>query len=219
MHMREAYESGDPYTQVAAMAGMWTADMAAGQARQIRKLFKSLVLGRMYGMSLTTFRRRSGVPYGQAVRVWQFFDRQFAKFRDWQDRIVAQARRREWITTRYGWKARVYPMTGTTTLLNWAIQAGASDVLRVAVILLAEAGIDLLTTVHDSLLASLPVGQVEERQAELGRIMREAAEIAVGLPIRVDMHVVRPGERLLTAETQPEWERVMALLEQGAFNP
>jgi DNA polymerase I-like protein with 3'-5' exonuclease and polymerase domains len=205
--MREAYEAGDPYLAMARQAGV-----DEGELKQARAMYKSLVLGRMFGMGMTTFRKRSGVSYTQAVRAWQFFDREFAKFRYWQKQIAAQARRRGWITTRYGWKARVYPSTPDTSLMNWAIQAGAGDVLRVAVLLLAEEGIDILMTMHDAVLVSCREGEEERVSAEVVRIMRDASAIAVKLPIRVDVQTVKPGERMLTADTAVEWERVMRLL-------
>jgi len=166
-------------------------------------------------MGLVTFRRRSGVPHRQAASVWQLFDRHFCKFNDWQTRLVAQARRRGWITTRYGWKARVVTATGTTTLYNWGIQSGASDVLRIAVILAAQAGFELLTTCHDSLLVSVPEAEAETRCTALTHMMEEAAEIAVGVRIKVDVQVIRPGMRMLNADTAPLWNRIIALLDEG----
>jgi DNA polymerase I-like protein with 3'-5' exonuclease and polymerase domains len=210
--LREAYLSGDPYVAVGEMAGLIRPGMSEGEIRQLRKLCKALTLGRLYGMGLSTFRRRSGVSYGQAARVWQFFDRTFTKFNDWQARVVAQARRRGWITTKFGWKAQVVTTTSTTTLYNWAVQAGAGDVLKLAVIRVAQAGFDILTTCHDSLLVSIPDDRVEERCTALTQLMAEAGEIAVGIPIRVDVQVVRPGERLLTSDTGPMWSKIMGLL-------
>lgn len=209
--MQAAYAAGDPYEEMAKLAGVDEASIM-----HVRDMYKSLVLGRMFGMGLQRFRQRSGVPYGQAVRAWQFFDREFAKFRQWQKRVAACARRQGWVATRYGWRAKVYPSTRDTSLMNWAIQAGASDVLRVAVLMLAEAGIDLLMTMHDAVLVSCREGQEAEVQAEVVRVMREASEVAVDLPIRVDVQRVGPGERLLTAKTAAEWQRVMGLLERAA---
>jgi len=116
--LRAVYERGDPYIVLGEMAGLIQPGMSKAEIARIRKLCKSLTLGRLYGMGLSTFRRRSGVSYGQAARVWQFFDRTFTKFNDWQARVVAQARRRGWITTKFGWKAQVTSATGTTTLYN-----------------------------------------------------------------------------------------------------
>jgi DNA polymerase I-like protein with 3'-5' exonuclease and polymerase domains len=213
--MRAAYIAGDPYVEMARMSGVLTPDLGEGEVRRVRKLFKDLTLGRMYGLGFQNFRQRSGAPYGQAVSVWRFFEREFAQFREWQRRTVAQARQRGWIMTQYGWKAQVFPSTRDTSLLNWSIQAGAGDVLRIAVLMLARAGLDLLTTVHDSVLVSVPEGLAEECSAKVVRVMREAAEIAVGIPIRVDVQQVHPGERLLTVDTWQQWQRIRGLLEGG----
>lgn len=211
VQMQAAYEAGDPYIEMAKLAGVDEAHIV-----DVREMYKSLVLGRMFGMGLQRFRQRAGIPYGQAVRAWQFFDREFAKFRQWQKQVAAQARRQGWVATRYGWRAKVYPSTRDTSLMNWAIQAGASDVLRVAVLMLAGAGIDLLMTMHDAVLVSCREGQEADVEAEVVRIMREASEVAVNLPIRVDVQRVGPGERLLKGKTAVEWQRVMSLLERVA---
>ena len=60
---------------------------------------------------------------------------------------------------------------------------------------------------------SIAEDDVEEQGTALARVMSEAADIAVGIPIRVDLQVVRPGERLLTAETRPMWDNIMELLD------
>jgi hypothetical protein len=62
----------------------------------------------------------------------------------------------------------------------------------------------------------MPDAQVPARQAELVRVMEEAAESVVGVRIRADVQVVRPGERLLTAETRETWERVLRALERAS---
>ena len=215
VQLRAAYEAGDPYVALGEMAGMIQPGMEPGQVLQARKICKSLALGRQYGMGFRAFRKKSGASYSQAARVWQFFERTFTKFADWQQRSVAQARRRGWITTRYGWKAQVVTQTRETTLFNWPVQAGAGDVLRLAVILAAQEGLEILTTCHDSLLVSVPENQAEGRCAALVGVMQDAAKIAVGVPIRVDVQVLHAGERLLTAETRPMWEYVMGLLGEG----
>jgi DNA polymerase I-like protein with 3'-5' exonuclease and polymerase domains len=211
VQMQQAYAAGDPYVNMALAAGL-----EEDQARQARSMYKSLVLGKMFGMGLQRFRERSGVSYAQAVQAWRFFDREFARFREWQKRTAMLARQRGWIKTRYGWMARVYPATRDTSLMNWIIQSSAGDVLRLTVLLLAEAGIDVLMTMHDAVLVSCPESQAAEVSAAVVRIMREAAEIAVGLAIRVELQEVRPGERLLSKDTLPEWQRVMDLLESVA---
>jgi DNA polymerase I-like protein with 3'-5' exonuclease and polymerase domains len=163
-------------------------------------------------MAFPTFHRRSGVLHRPAAHAWQFFERRFGTFLAWQQRMVETARRTGWVRTRLGWQARVYPMTRLGTLLNWSIQAGASNVLRAATLHLAEAGFAALTTVHDALLVSIPDAQVSTRQAALVRIMEEAAESVVGVRIRVEVQAVRAGDRLLTPATRETWERVRRAL-------
>jgi hypothetical protein len=81
--------------------------------------------------------------------------------------------------------------------------------------MLADVGMALLTTVHDSVLVSVQESRVEEEAQRVHQLMQEASAAVIGFPVRVDVQIVRPGERLLTADTQPMWERVVGLLGQG----
>jgi hypothetical protein len=88
-------------------------------------------------------------------------------------------------------------------------------VLRAATLRLASQGFQPLSTIHDALLLSVPDTEVEGVAPQIARLMEEAAVQVIGAPIRVDMQIVRAGERLLTTETAAIWEQVMHALDEG----
>lgn len=73
----------------------------------------------------------------------------------------------------------------------------------------------MLTTVHDALLLTVADAEADSLAPEIVRLMGEAAVQVIGAPIRVDIQVVRSGERLLTTETKGIWEQVMHALDEG----
>jgi hypothetical protein len=214
--LRRAYESGDVYIAIAKMAGAITADTSEEEARRIRRAYKVLTLGRNYGMSFRSFWEKSGVSHAAAARAWQFFLRRFNRLDRWQRQLLEQARQRGWMQTRWGWRATVYPDTRRTALLNWPIQAAGADVLRMAVLRAAAEGFAVVAVAYDAMLVSVPEAGAEARIAELQGLVEEAAELTVGIRIRVGCQTIRPGERFLTEETLPEWEKVMQALESVA---
>jgi len=214
-NLEAMYHSGDIYLSMAREAGAVTDEMPPEHVRRVRGYFKVLVLGRLYGMSFATFQWKSGLAQSQAVRIWQFFERHFARFLAWQAKQEALARRRGWVRTRYGWTARVYDSTKRGTLLNWLVQAGGADVLRAATLRLAGHGFEVLTTVHDALLVSVPDAEAECVAPQVARLMEEAALQVIGGRMRVDIQVVRSGERLLTDEMRKIWDQVMQALDGG----
>jgi DNA polymerase-1 len=214
--LRRAYESGDVYTAIARMAGAITVDTSEEEARRARRAYKVLTLGRNYGMSFRSFWEKSGVSQAAAARAWQFFLRRFSRLDRWQRQSLEQARQRGWMQTRWGWRAAVYPDTRRTALLNWPIQAAGADVLRMAVLRAAAEGFDVLAVAYDAMLVSVPEAGAEVLIAELQGIVEEAAELTVGVRIRVGCQAIRPSERFLTEETRQEWEKVIQALERVA---
>jgi DNA polymerase I-like protein with 3'-5' exonuclease and polymerase domains len=214
--LRRAYESGDVYTTIARMAGAITDDTSAEEARRVRRAYKVLTLGRNYGMSFRSFWEQSGVSHAAAARAWQFFQRRFSRLDRWQQQYLEQARRRWWVQTRWGWRAAVYPEVRRTTLLNWPVQSAGADVLRTAVLRAAAEGFAVIAVAYDALLVSVPEVGAEALVEELQGIVEEAAELTVGVRIRVGCQMIRPGERFLSPESQEEWDWIMRLLERAA---
>jgi len=216
--LRKAYENGDVYHAIAEMAGAITPETSEEEARRIRKAYKILTLGKFYGMSFKSFARQSQVSHDAAARAWRFFERRFNRLGSWQQSVITRARAREWIQSTAGWRADVYPDTKRGTLLNWPIQSAGADVLQMSVLRVASEGFAVLALAYDALLVSVPESGAEARIAQLREIITDAADLLVGIRIRIGCQVIRPGERFLTPESQGAWEQVMQALEEAAAN-
>jgi hypothetical protein len=81
------------------------------------------------------------------------------------------------------------------------------------VIALDDAGYRLLATNHDSILVEVQLEDVDEASTKIARIMSETgAELLGGHRLRVDTHVVRPGQSLLPSD--PTSRRFWKVFEQ-----
>ena len=79
---------------------------------------------------------------------------------------------------------------------NFPIQSTAAEILHVACILAERRGIPIVATVHDALMAEADLDRVEEMDAALERVMRDASSVVLrGYELPTDKQIIRPGER------------------------
>jgi hypothetical protein len=87
-----------------------------------------------------------------------------------------------------------------------------------AVLRAASEGFAVLAVAYDALLVSMPENGADVRIAELREIITDAADLQVGIRIRIGCQVIRPGERFLTPESQRAWEQMRQALEEATLN-
>jgi hypothetical protein len=75
--------------------------------------------------------------------------------------------------------------------------------------------VQVLSTIHDAVVLSVPEAELSLQQPRIVDILERAAAVVIGAPIRVDVKVIVPGERLLTEETARTWHQVMRALDEG----
>ena len=114
----------------------------------------------------------------------------------------------------FGWRLRVGAEFNPRSLMNFPMQANGAEMLRLACCLATERGIRVCAPVHDALLIEAPLGEIEERVAELQACMREASRIVLGgmLELGSDAKVVRWPERHMDERGAVMWATVARLL-------
>jgi DNA polymerase I-like protein with 3'-5' exonuclease and polymerase domains len=68
------------------------------------------------------------------------------------------------------------PCFDYTTALNCEVQGTAAEMMKRAMLLAIERGLDVRMAVHDELVVSAPSDAIEDHAERLGACMREAAE-------------------------------------------
>jgi DNA polymerase I-like protein with 3'-5' exonuclease and polymerase domains len=210
--MIRAYES-DPYMRFAIDGGLAPEGASKHTHGAIRKAAKECTLGISYGQGAWGLRRKLRRSVGFCQDLIDRHKRTYPRFHAWNHLVRERARAEGVICTALGWSQRVGGHVRENTLRNYLAQATGGEILRLAVIALDDAGYKLLATNHDSIMVEVPLEEADEASSEIARIMSEAgAELLQGHRLRVDSHVVRPGQSLLPSD--PTSRRFWKVFEQ-----
>jgi hypothetical protein len=125
----------------------------------LRERYKTGLLAIQYGIGAETLAGRLGVSTFEASEMIAQHRELFAVYWRWAEDWLAHALDSGVMWTPLDWQCR----TGITefnqrSVINFPVQASASDALRVAIVMADRQGLTLLGPVHDALLLEAPVG-------------------------------------------------------------
>jgi len=211
----ETYESGDPYLAFAKRAGMVPRDATKESHPEQRGACKVIVLGVQYGMEARTMAAGSGMPVHRAEELLQRHREAYPAFWSMAGRMVDRIGLGLPAYTAAGWRYQVGAggEINPRSSQNWIVQSTGADIMRLAVIRCAEAGLPVVATVHDALALDVPEAGADEALAQAAGIMSRAAADILGGPVGVDVHAVRPGERYVDEAGHEFFRKVMQMTE------
>lgn len=215
--MIEAYESGDPYLSFAQMAGAAPPGATKQTLGAIRDQFKTCALGVQYGMGDKSLAIQLDRPVPYATELIRHHKRTFKRFWEWQEQLVDNSLLEKRIRTTLGWQFQVIgDSSQIPTLRNWAMQATGAEILRVAAIMLDDAGIEVLCPVHDAFLIEAAADEIDTRSRECQRLMEEASRQVLGGAgfVRTDVEIITHPARYADPRGQETWTTVMRLLDE-----
>jgi hypothetical protein len=213
--MMADYASGDPYLMFAKHLHLVPADATKKTHPEIRESFKvALGLGAMYGAGPQTVATMIGQPTAYAVYLLQRHREKYAQFWAWRDAVVDHALLTGKLWTVFGWVIHVEGGANPRSLANFPMQSNAAEMLRLACILVTEAGINLCAPVHDALLIEGPAAEIDDLVGETQRLMAQASRTVLGgFELRTGVEkVVYPGRYRDEKRGGPMWDRVMRLI-------
>ena len=215
--MKQAYASGDPYLEFAKLAGAVPADATKKSHPKERALFKATVLAVQYGMGAEALAERIQQPVIVAKDLLHKHRQTFQTFWEWSDRNVDYALLHNRLWAVFGWQIQVAGQPNPRSLANFLMQANGAEMLRIACILMTEAGIRVCAPVHDAVLIEAPLEELEARVKESQELMREASrQVLGGFELTTDADVYRYPERYRDEERGGAfWDKVMGLLPEN----
>ena len=97
------------------------------------------------------------------------------------------------------------------------MQANGAEMLRIACILMTEAGIRVCAPVHDAVLIEAPLKELEARVQQAQDLMSEASrQVLGGFALTTDADIYRYPERYRDEERGGAfWDKVMGLLPEN----
>ena len=216
--MMEAYKTGDPYLAFAKQAGAVPQDATKQTHEDVREQFKACVLAVQYGMGEASLAARVNQPVARARQLLELHKRTYRQFWKWSDTVVDEAVLGGRLWTGFGWQIHVQGAINDRSLRNFPMQATGAEMMRIASILLTEAGIKVCAPIHDAFLIEAPLDELEAAVVQTQTLMAEASRIVLdGFELGSDIKVTRHPDRYVDKRGAVMWNRVMALLGQAAY--
>lgn len=176
--MFEAYKSGDPYLYFAKLAGAVPWDGTKAEYKEERDLFKSTTLGLSYGMGekllavKLTMDTGKKVSEQQASNLIHKFKKAYPKYERYKYSIEAKYRKNKYLQLPCGWT-----MWGDNrnmkSVTNFPLQGMGASIMRKAVALSQDCGLDVILTLHDALYIEFDTGDLRAMDI-LAECMKEA---------------------------------------------
>jgi hypothetical protein len=216
--MMAAYRSGDPYLAFAIQAGAVPATATKKTHEAEREQFKACVLAVQYGMGEASLALRINQPVARARQLLELHRRTYRRFWKWSDSAVDEAVLGGRLWAGFGWQIHTRDELNDRSLRNFPMQANGAEMLRIASILLTEAGIRVCAPVHDALLIEAPLDELDAAITTTKALMQEASRIVLdGFELGSDVKEVRYPERYMDKRGVVMWNKVIHLLGQPAL--
>lgn len=212
-YMMEAYRTGDPYLAFAIQAGAVPPTATKKTHEAAREQFKACVLAVQYGMGEASLAARINQPVARARQLLELHRRTYRKFWKWSDSAVDEAVLGGRLWAGFGWQIQTQGELNDRSLRNFPMQANGAEMLRIASILLTEAGIQVCAPIHDALLIEAPLENLDQAIATTKQMMQEASRIVLdGFELGSDVKEVRYPDRYMDKRGTVMWNKVMHLV-------
>jgi hypothetical protein len=213
--MRSIYEAEDCHIAFATRAGANLAGASDQARKQVRKQYKTVNLGVLFGQTEYGISHRLGISQAAANSLLDDHKNLFPTFWSWSERMVQGAYDRGWIATPCGWRSKVPNRSKATTWMNWPMQATGGDIMRLTITYLDRQGVRILAPVHDGFLLSCRRDQLADLRAAVDWACGTAVEhVLPGFPLRWDV-TVYDGGRFEDEDGAPLWCQLQVILEEA----
>jgi len=167
--------------------------------REIRSAAKAINFGLVYGQGAWGLSQVLNIPRKEASAFIRKYKRRYPEIEHYMTERVAEAKEKQFSVTLLGRRRRITDLTSSNynqreaakrLAINTPVQGSAADIIKVAMIRVAEMlaaefpDVRLLLQVHDELLFEVPTGQEGALAERVVAIMESAVPLKV--PLKVD---------------------------------
>lgn len=193
--MAEAYASGDVYLAFAKAAKLVPPDATKTSHKRERDICKSSVLGMSYEMGAAGLAHKMTIDTGEDVSkelaqtYIDLFAKTYRKYTEWKSDLIYEYKENKKIKLLDGWY-----MWGDQdnwrSVINFPVQGTGAVIMRRAVSLCHDRGIDVIFTLHDAVYAEVKYYELDKMRL-LKKTMIDAFNDVMGrfkspITIRVD---------------------------------
>jgi hypothetical protein len=212
-NMIAAYLSGDPYLAFGKQVGLIPPDGTKQSHKFQRELCKQCILAVLYGMGEWSLAARIGQPNIVARELLQAHRETYAVFWRWSDAVLDTAMLTNSLHTAFGWHIHVDENPNPRSLRNFLMQANGAEMMRIALCLATERGVEVCAPIHDAFLICAPLDRLNADIAQMRQAMIEASRaVLAGFEIGTDVAVVKFPDRYMDERGAVMWQRVLDLL-------
>jgi hypothetical protein len=187
--------SKDPNMMAAYSSGEDVYAVLGRKINRSRKISKVASLATGYGqtaiglaLALTT--NGSIVDKRNAQAIIDDIDREYPVRKRWVEAVLVEAEVQGYIESILGWRLKLVPEQNPKALLNYKMQAGCADIMRLAVVYMLHAGLMILTTVHDSVVIEANCEDIlAHTKIAQDCWVRASMELLGGFPLRSDFKI------------------------------
>jgi DNA polymerase I-like protein with 3'-5' exonuclease and polymerase domains len=178
----------------------------------------------LYGQGVPSMARKLDITGNRADSLVKEHRHRFPRIWEWSKEQLRSAYAAKRSYTRWGWYLSITHRTRKTTLRNFPVQGTGADIMRLAHILLFEAGIRVCAPVHDAFLIECPETEIEETKVKVCQIMARAGRLILGPDsiLEADVsgkHVLRHPQRLIETTAEPMWNRIYSAIQRFSSRP
>ncbi|WP_220739020.1 DNA polymerase I [Leuconostoc miyukkimchii] len=167
----------------------------------MRRTAKAVNFGIVYGISDFGLANNLGISRAEAKRFIETYFKEFPQIHEWMSKIKETAHEKGYVET-IAKRRRYLPDIGSKnfnlrsfaerTAMNSPIQGSAADIIKIAMIKVADAiknnnmKARMLLQVHDELIFEAPIDEIEELTELVTTVMDSA--VVLDVPMRVESH-------------------------------
>ena len=167
--MMADYRSGDPHLAFGIASGLLPVGATKKNPahKALRELAKRCVFGLLYGMGARTLAFRISQPQIVARELIRAHHERYPPFWKIAEASVDIAMLGGVNQTVFGWRLRNVITASNpfrrvaNSMLNFPMQANGAEMMRVAVCLAVERGVEVVATIHDAILIMAPLERLE----------------------------------------------------------
>jgi DNA polymerase-1 len=211
----------DCYVGFAKLAGAIPENGTKESHPKERKLYKSSFLGANYGQTPEGFALHNDLPLRVAQAVHGKHHTVYAQWWAWIENEIITAGVLGHMDTKWGWVRQVSPDDAeANTLLNFPIQAGCAEIMRLASGYMIDEGIILCCCVHDAVLVECALGEEDDTMKTCDECWRRASAayldgFELGSDAKIVAYPARWGDNHEEdAEDFELWGRIQKLLDK-----
>ena len=209
-NLLEDYFAEDVYISFLVRSGQLQLGASKSSHPLERSIAKVVMLGLGYGMTSYGVARRLKITKQEANHLIEAHQKRYPTLWKWQENIIETAYSDGLISTQSGWSMYVDKTTKDSALRNWPIQAAGAEILRQAVLLCQQSGVEIIATNHDALMVESDLNSIERIAKLTSRCMADASKMLIGVALKSESSICKFPEHLYPQQ-RAELEQLLSI--------